>query len=456
MSEVLPGDGKMHGLPQAARTLQTMPTITAAWPIRIRLIACSVPSVMMWLLAGVPAAEAADLGADCCADLEVRVAELEATAARKGTRRVSVIISGYVAKQIMAWDDGAERNLYVADLGPTQATNFRFLGSAKISADWSAGYLLRIQDLDNNPQGLNQFNDNANLGLNVQMSYWYLQSKSYGKMSLGKNALASKSAAMFTDLSGTQLIANYVLFDANAFFLRQGQNLLRLRWGDFAYCYSQQRPWGGDCDGIVMDGARYDSPTFFGGFSFSASYGMDDDIEAALRYQGDLAGFKLAFGAGYSSNSDVNTQPPPISFGKDADYFQVGAYAQHLATGLFVHGAYGTEDNNGTTIFSGLTEPDSHHWYLKGGVRRQWNALGHTVLYGEYADYFDQLSPLALNAGATGSTFSRWGFGAAQEIDNAAMSLWIKYRQQAVSIDGPGLGGIDDFRYVSAGGLINF
>lgn len=428
--------------------------LTPVWPAPVRLALC-LASVAAGLLGGVPAAKAADLGGDCCADLEDRVAALEETAVRKGNRKVSLAVSGYVTKQIMAWDDGVESNLYISDIGPTQATNFRFLGSAMISSDLTAGFLVRIQDLDANSMGLNQFNDNANLGLNVQMSYWYLQSKAYGKMSLGKNALASKSAAMFTDLSGTQLIANYVLFDANAFFLRQDRTLLRLRWGDFAYCYSQQRPWGGDCDGIVMDGARYDSP-IFGGFSFSASYGMDDDVEAALRYQGELAGFKLAAAAGYSSNTDVNTQPPPISLGKDADYFQAGAYVQHLVTGLFVHGAYGTEDNNGTTIFSGLTEPDSHHWYLKGGIRRQWNTYGHTVLYGEYADYFDQMSPLALNAGATDSEFSRWGFGAAQEIDAAAMTLWIKYRQQRVSIDGAGLGDIDDFRYVSAGGLINF
>ena len=34
-----------------------------------------------------PSAKAADLGGDCCADLEERVAELEATTARKGNRR---------------------------------------------------------------------------------------------------------------------------------------------------------------------------------------------------------------------------------------------------------------------------------------------------------------------------------------------------------------------------------
>ena len=35
-------------------------------------------------------AAAADLGGNCCADLEERIAELEATTARKGNRKVSL------------------------------------------------------------------------------------------------------------------------------------------------------------------------------------------------------------------------------------------------------------------------------------------------------------------------------------------------------------------------------
>ena len=57
-------------------------------------------------------ASAADLGGDCCADLEERIAELEATTARKGNRRVSLTISGFVAEQVLYWDDGVEQNLY--------------------------------------------------------------------------------------------------------------------------------------------------------------------------------------------------------------------------------------------------------------------------------------------------------------------------------------------------------
>ena len=109
--------------------------------------------------------------------------------------------------------------------------------------------------------GLSQNDDNDDLGVDTsQMSYWFLASEDYGKVAIGKQALASKSVAMFTDLSGTQLIANYVLFDGPGFFLRQHGELLRLKWGDIGYCYSQARPWGGDCDGIVMNGVRYDSP----------------------------------------------------------------------------------------------------------------------------------------------------------------------------------------------------
>ena len=41
------------------------------------------------LAGGMTTANAADLGGNCCADLEERIAELEATTVRKGNRKVS-------------------------------------------------------------------------------------------------------------------------------------------------------------------------------------------------------------------------------------------------------------------------------------------------------------------------------------------------------------------------------
>ena len=419
----------------------------------VRAAAC-VAIIAAWLLGGAAAARAAGLGGDCCADLEERISGLEATTVRKAGR-VSLTISGYVARQVMSWDDGVEANAYNDDIGPTQATNFRVGGEAKIVPGWVAGYLIRIQDLTSNTMLLNQFRDNDNQGLNTQMSNWYLASKDYGKLTVGKQALASKSAAMFTDLSGTQIIANYVLFDGGGFFLRQDGQLRSLRWGDLGYCYSQARPWGGDCDGIVMSGVRYDSPSFRG-LSVSTSFGEDDDKEIAGRYAGEIGGFKIALGAGYSVNTDSNKQAR-VSFDKDSAFFQLGGYIEHLATGLFLHADYGNEDNHDTVIFSGLTEPDSHQWYVKPGVRRKWTSLGTTILYGEYTVYIDQIGPAALNAGVTSSEFTRWGLGVAQEIDKAAMTVWLKYRQHDGELrGGPLAGDLDAFRYISAGGLIYF
>jgi hypothetical protein len=398
-------------------------------------------------------ADAAD--GDCCLDLEAHLVELEAAGARKGNAKVTLTITGYVTKQIMFWDDGVENNAYISDIGPTQATNFRLTGEAAIAAGWKAGYMVRIQDLSDNPMGLSQATAHDDRGLNTQMANWYVASRQLGKLSIGKNALAAKSAAMFTDQSGTQVIANYVLFDGGGFFLRDGDALLGLRWGDLGYCYSQARPWGGDCDGIVMNGVRYDSPTL-AGFSMSASWGVDDDWEVAGRYAGEVGGFKISLGAGYSVNSDESTQPPPVSESKDSAFFQVGGYAQHLATGLFLHAAYGEEDNHGKQTLTGFTEPNSHQWYTKVGIRRQWFASGHTVLFAECGQYIDQLSPKALAADLTGSEFTRFGLGAVQEIDAAAMSVWVRLREHSADVSGPDDLNLTDFRYVSAGALINF
>ncbi|MEM7748339.1 MAG: hypothetical protein AAF346_08795, partial [Pseudomonadota bacterium] len=64
-------------------------------------------------LSGGVAAQAADLGGNCCADLEERVAELEATTARKGNRKVSLTVSGHVNEGVMFWDDGVNSDAYI-------------------------------------------------------------------------------------------------------------------------------------------------------------------------------------------------------------------------------------------------------------------------------------------------------------------------------------------------------
>ncbi len=280
-------------------------------------------------------------------------------------------------------------------------------------------------------------------------------------MSVGKLAPAAKSAAMFTDKSGTQIVDNYTFLDGfPQFIIRSGEDLApaSLTWGQFAYCYSQNAPLGGDCDGLVMNAVRYDTPVF-GGFSTSASWGEDDDWQIAGRYAGEISGFKLLIGVGYSESTDENLTAPLASMvNKESSYFQAGGYAEHLATGLFVHGAYGYEDNSGTLLAGGVTPRDGEHWYAKAGLRTKRTPLGMTVIYGDYGRYIDQLGPGALVLGITSSALDQFGGGVVQEIDAASMSVWFKYREQrADQWGGGGIGPLDELRQpLSTGALINF
>src|SRR4030042_5089977 len=85
-------------------------------------------------------ARAADLVGDCCADLEERVAELEATTVRKGNKKVSVTLSGWVVKSMNFWDDGEIDHFVVGDKDYDLGSRFAITGSAQIAPGWSGGY----------------------------------------------------------------------------------------------------------------------------------------------------------------------------------------------------------------------------------------------------------------------------------------------------------------------------
>ena len=221
---------------------------------------------------------------------------------------------------------------------------------------------------------------------------------------------------------------------------------------------------------MPTNSVRYDSPSF-GGFSVSASWGEDDFWDVAARYAGEWADFKVAAAAAYSQTNSTSGDSANVLQAPDSGYFQVGAYVEHIPTGLFVYGAYGRVNYFGFN--SGIDAESTY--YGKGGIRQRWNPLGHTVLYGEYehgennAQDFDISSGLVSGSGPTndGATFSGtstvrlWGVGVVQEIDAAAMSLWVKYRNikadyNANSLSDVGSFSSDSFQEVTAGALINF
>lgn len=440
---------------------------------------------------------AADLGGNCCADLEERIAELEATTARKGNRKVSLTISGWVAQQVMSYDNGAASDTYVTGIGSTLGSHVKFTGEAQISPGWSAGYVLQLElgtsdpltagnteYGDNGPSGLHIVKTNGGLvtsSVDTLYSFWFMKSESLGKVSVGAIPQASQHAAVLVDGSGSLVQANWVPLDGMGINIAQNGAQAQLPGAGFPvgalmWCGSSSLPLAGDCNAIPLNGVRYDSPTF-GGFSVSASWGEDDFWDVAARYSGELGSFKLAATVAYNHNSDeslfqgFNTVTGLTGFNAtrvDAGYVQFGGYLQHVPTGLFLYGAYGKEDNDNefANAVVEANQPSGDVYYVKGGIRQKWTPLGHTVLYGEYSERNDMFHPaLTAAAGVTGSNLTQWGLGVVQEVDAAAMSLWLNYKNYDPSFSGPpvaafGLnnltGDLDDISVVTAGALISF
>jgi hypothetical protein len=446
-------------------------------------------------------ADAADLGSSCCSDLESRIADLEATTARKGNRKVTLNVTGWVAEQITYWDDGYEQNTYVGGIGSTLGTHVKFTGEAVISPGWTAGYALHLEANTNDPLKWNQTGTGEG-DLNVQQSYWFLKSDSLGKVSVGKQSSASDNAAIVVDGSGSAAPANWVLFDGASFALRVKEiaNLspglggnsggyatnigfgggASYTWSDLANC--RGGAVGGDCGGVPRNAVRYDTPTF-AGFSASAAWGEDDFWDVALRYAGEFGGFKVAATVARSEYSDPGLLGTGNNLANDTTYTQGALYIQHITTGLFVYGAYGLQETDGYSDFDNggpqdTSVPDAKTWYLKAGIRQKpFPSIGHTVFYGEYMRSDDAMSDALLDVAglpgwdATGSQFDMWGLGIVQEIDAAGMSIWLKYRRMEGDADGVcnGLGwcfgadegdtahvNLEPIQFIGMGALIKF
>ena len=411
------------------------------------------------LLAGglsVSSASAADLGGNCCADLEERIAELEATTARKGNRKVSLTVSGWVNQQVTFWDDGFESNAYVHDLGTTLGSHVKFTGSAAISPGWSAGYVLQIEAFgsdgltqsQNEGVGPNLYNflggGTNGLGVQTLQSFWFVKSDSLGKVSIGLQSQASDNTAILVDGSGSLVPANWVAFDTNSFQVKNSVGANLGSWGNAQSCAGQGGAWG-DCNGLTHNSIRYDSPTF-GGFSVSAGWGEDDFWDIAARYAGEHHGFKIAAAVAYDEVRDQDYNNIRTLLGvnvQDQDYFQAGLYVQHLASGLFALLNYGVLDVDGAA-------ENADTFYVKGGIRTRCNSLGATIFYAEYLNGQD-------GGFAADSELDVWGLGVVQEVDAAAMSVWLKYRNQSYEdVTTVGLNEAEDFNYVGVGALINF
>lgn len=429
---------------------------------------------------------------ECCIDLESRIAELEATVARKGNRNVSLEVSGVVNDATLSWDDGAESNTYVV-INDNSRTRFRFVGAADIGRDWQAGYRLEAGVRTANSKLVSQIapTDRRDGILDIRETVWFFKNRRYGTFFLG-STFPSFTNVADANVTQTDWFTKYGGVENTGLnmFLRSARD------GGLSRTLTWRRiiGAGGDQPGETQRGfdlIKYVTPTWHG-FTAAATLVTDDFWDATLRYRGEVAGLDIAAAAGIlnlvpGSRSRGVCALTLIAAGGDASKCrQVGGSISvlHEATGLFVNFGAGLtiegllED---TPRFAGTSVGDDElFWSGQVGLERRLNALGKSTIFGEFYSYEggaptgipvgpgDALNPTGVGDWTVWqSDMTVLGGGLAQGIDAAAMVLYLAYRHVSGGVTlrqleggvatGPIAGApIDDLDLLLAGAVISF
>ncbi len=385
---------------------------------------------------------AADLGGDCCADLEERVAELEATVARKGNRKVSLSISGQVNTGVLYFDDGRESNAYITDNDNT-STRFRFLGSAKINSELKAGFLIEVEAEVASSNLVTQLSDDPNSALSIRHSAWWLESSRLGRITVGQTSPATDDIIL-SDAAGAGPAAFSDQLIANSIFYRRNDGVLT--------DLSTNVVSGGSFDTARRNLVRYDSPLFHGA-KLVASWGEDDFWDVALWYSGTLSNFKIVGGIGYLQDTDG------FAAGLEQSELKGSLSILHEPSGLFGSFAYVHRD------FAAPALDDLDYYYVNAGyVAKKLMPFGKTVFYGEYAEGegVSTANPTAiagtLDVGAvTDAELTVWGFGMVQHIAAAEMEIYALYKNLDLdATTGGGAVNTQDIDIVFTGARIKF
>ena len=400
-------------------------------------------------------AYAADLAGGCCADLEERVAELEATTARKGNRVVSLQVYGQVNKALLFWDDGVDSDVYVTD-NDYSGSRIGFTGKAGMRPGWTAGFLIEldIQDAASDKvsngtsnAGTATFDDPADEIL-IRYSNVYIESEQLGRITLGQGSTAADGV--------NEVVLGNSMRNSD---LQHGSDMeVRISsTGDLSGIRLDFI--ASNLDSSRDDVIRYDSPSIYG-FILSASWGDDDYADIALRFKKEWNSVRIAAAVAYQwDGTGDNALISDRTANGDGEVLSGSISLMHIPTGLYASFAAGqieVEDVGGDGI-----DNEASFWYLQLGLERKFLPYGSTTIYGEYGVYDDVLSIFDGGAGATdiaGSEAERWGVGIVQKFDSAALELYAQaafWSFEAVQNNGVSFG-LEDLSTIMVGSRIKF
>ena len=443
--------------------------------------------VALGFLVAVSSSQAADVGGNCCADLEERISELEATTARKSHRKVALTVTGQVNRSVIWYDDGHSSTTYYGLDNTNSSSRFIFKGTARVTPKVTMGFEIMIEiDAGGTSSKVSQFDEDEKVGAQISGSAapgasfnqsnldaymgdarrvaWWIEHADVGRLMVGRWENAGVPGTV--DLTGHVFLAAYASFAQlnGGFFIRGPQ-------GQY---YSMK--WSNISDPALNESSRtelirYDGPSWHG-FIYSASIAEAGDYWGTrVRYANDFNGVQLAGIVGYEKIKDRETPStidPTAAFwtGAAPNITAIGfaLSAMHMPTGLFIQGHWNHVDydspNHVTSGYwgdsGGTTQKPSTQWLIQAGISKNFLGYGATSVYAEYGQALDWgasgagrdfagtsatsgcpgansvCTPAIANFvpvnGVISTTETMWGLGIVQKFNSAATDLYLGYR----------------------------
>ena len=377
--------------------------------------------------------KAADLGGDCGADLEARVAALEATTVCKGNRKVSLTISGRVQANMMWWDDHAAAldadapfdhasDLYFGNTAANES-HIVFSGAGKVSSDLTAGFLMTLKD---DFGGVDtQIAHQGGPAVIGDTTYVFLKSARWGEYRLG-NMYSASDDAYYVDFGSVGTIGGlYKSLLTGNFFLRSSTDPGELT--DVTYGHVL-----GELPDTNENRLMYISPSW-NGFSYKSDIASNTG-SAALSWTGGTGSLRGAAAVGYEisrrgdglspgGGQSVQSASSATVALTDASHdtlrqLAMSASLLETKTGLFLTGEY-------SRAYADVPgRQDASNWFARAGWTKNVSGIGATTIDAQYERTDNKL--------ANDTTAHLWGLGIDQAIDAAASNIYLHYQYDSL------------------------
>jgi len=336
-----------------------------------------------------------------------------------GQERVKLSISGWVNRAVNIVDDGKDTDAYFVD-NDNAESRVRFAGTAKVTDDLTLGSMIELTIAPNKASDVNQEDQEIDNIFEQRITEVTLDSKSFGKLSLGKGFSAAYGSAS-RDLSRTEVISYVTVADtAGGMLFRQKD--------DDTLTNLQINVAFQSFDGLSrVNRVRYDTPTYHG-FHLSAAAVSDQRYDAALWWGGQGYGFKAIGAVGLA---DPNKD--------DTDLQYDGSFSLlHDDTGLNLTLSAGFQERD--------NQSDAGNLYGKLGWLTRFFSFGETAFEVDYTRTQNQ--PTENDDGYS------VGAAAVQFFEEYGTDVYLLYR--LYSLDRDVEPEVHDISVVSAGARVKF